>query len=198
MTATSRQTVTTVLNELEGKNILTYNRRRMLVRDLEKLAEDHQLWKSEIEQAHQTYMKELFVAAWRDGKITAGERKDLEAVRKLLSLPMHEYSELMEKAKKEAESSPDPASFMVSLEKIRGMSICFSGSPQCKIRGTVPSEMFAQSLAMEAGLKTQTSLSGELDFLVVPDREDSNIDLEQAQELGVRILAEWLSADTVI
>lgn len=40
MTATSRQTVTTVLNELEAKNILTYNRRRMLVRDLEKLAEE--------------------------------------------------------------------------------------------------------------------------------------------------------------
>lgn len=37
MTATSRQTVTTVLNELESKNILTYNRRRMLVRDIEKL-----------------------------------------------------------------------------------------------------------------------------------------------------------------
>ena len=40
MTATSRQTVTTVLNELEGKNILTYNRRRMLVRDIEKLGEE--------------------------------------------------------------------------------------------------------------------------------------------------------------
>lgn len=38
LTATSRQTVTTVLNELEGKNILTYNRRRMLVRDLDALS----------------------------------------------------------------------------------------------------------------------------------------------------------------
>ena len=37
LTATSRQTVTTVLNELENKNILTYNRRRMLVRDLTAL-----------------------------------------------------------------------------------------------------------------------------------------------------------------
>ena len=40
LTATSRQTVTTVLNELEGKNILTYNRRRLLVRDLEALASE--------------------------------------------------------------------------------------------------------------------------------------------------------------
>ncbi len=38
LTATSRQTVTTVLNELENKNILTYNRRRLLVRDLDALA----------------------------------------------------------------------------------------------------------------------------------------------------------------
>ena len=40
LTATSRQTVTTVLNELEGKNILTYNRRRLLIRDLEALSNE--------------------------------------------------------------------------------------------------------------------------------------------------------------
>lgn len=37
MTATSRQTVTTVLNELRDKNFLTFDRRRLLIRDLEKL-----------------------------------------------------------------------------------------------------------------------------------------------------------------
>jgi len=37
MTATSRQTVTTILNELRSKNILTFNRKRMLVRDMDKL-----------------------------------------------------------------------------------------------------------------------------------------------------------------
>lgn len=37
LTATSRQTVTTVLNELRNRNILTFNRRRLLVRDMELL-----------------------------------------------------------------------------------------------------------------------------------------------------------------
>ena len=37
LTATSRQTVTTVLNDLRNKNLLTFNRRRLLVRDMEKL-----------------------------------------------------------------------------------------------------------------------------------------------------------------
>ncbi len=37
LTATSRQTVTTVLNELEKSNLITYNRKRLLVRDLEAL-----------------------------------------------------------------------------------------------------------------------------------------------------------------
>ncbi len=37
LTATSRQTVNTVLNELRNKNILTFNRRRLLVRDMDKL-----------------------------------------------------------------------------------------------------------------------------------------------------------------
>ena len=40
MTATSRQTVTTVLNELRNKNILTFNRRRLLIRDMELLAKE--------------------------------------------------------------------------------------------------------------------------------------------------------------
>ena len=37
-TATSRQTVTTILNELRNANILTFNRRRLLIRDLNQLA----------------------------------------------------------------------------------------------------------------------------------------------------------------
>lgn len=37
LTATSRQTVTTTLNDLRFKKLLTFNRRRLLVRDLEKL-----------------------------------------------------------------------------------------------------------------------------------------------------------------
>lgn len=37
LTSTSRQTVTTILNELRNDNILTFNRRRLLIRDLEKL-----------------------------------------------------------------------------------------------------------------------------------------------------------------
>ena len=38
LTATSRQTVTTILNELRNENILTFDRRRLLIRDLDKLA----------------------------------------------------------------------------------------------------------------------------------------------------------------
>jgi CRP/FNR family transcriptional regulator, cyclic AMP receptor protein len=40
LTATSRQTVTTVLNDLRNKNILTFNRKRLLVRDMEKLGQE--------------------------------------------------------------------------------------------------------------------------------------------------------------
>jgi len=40
LTATSRQTVTTVLNELRTMDLLTFNRKRLLVRDLDKLKEE--------------------------------------------------------------------------------------------------------------------------------------------------------------
>ncbi len=37
LTGTSRQTVTTILNELKDKNIINFNRRQILIRDLELL-----------------------------------------------------------------------------------------------------------------------------------------------------------------
>lgn len=40
ITATSRQTVTTTLNELKNRDLITFNRKRLLVRDLEKLKEE--------------------------------------------------------------------------------------------------------------------------------------------------------------
>lgn len=40
LTATSRQTVTTVLNELRNKEILTFNRKRLLIRDMGALEKE--------------------------------------------------------------------------------------------------------------------------------------------------------------
>ena len=37
LTGTSRQTVTTILNELKGKNLINFDRKKILIRDLEKL-----------------------------------------------------------------------------------------------------------------------------------------------------------------
>ncbi|MEL6537326.1 MAG: Crp/Fnr family transcriptional regulator [Bacteroidota bacterium] len=37
LTGTSRQTVTTILNELKEKNLINFNRRQILIRDMEKL-----------------------------------------------------------------------------------------------------------------------------------------------------------------
>jgi len=43
LTATSRQTVTSVLNELKSANMLTFDRKRLLIRDREKLQEELQV-----------------------------------------------------------------------------------------------------------------------------------------------------------
>ncbi len=40
ITATSRQTVTTVLNELRTKNLITFDRKRLLIRDIEELKKE--------------------------------------------------------------------------------------------------------------------------------------------------------------
>ena len=38
LTGTSRQTVTTILNELKEKNLINFDRRRILIRDMNKLS----------------------------------------------------------------------------------------------------------------------------------------------------------------
>ncbi len=43
LTSTSRQTVTTLLNDLRARNILTFDRRRLLVRDLPELRQQAKL-----------------------------------------------------------------------------------------------------------------------------------------------------------
>lgn len=40
MTATSRQTVTTILNELRDKNLINFDRKRLLIRELDKLEQE--------------------------------------------------------------------------------------------------------------------------------------------------------------
>jgi len=40
LTATSRQTVTTILNELRGKNLITFDRKRLLIRDMKMLEKE--------------------------------------------------------------------------------------------------------------------------------------------------------------
>ncbi|MCP4521458.1 MAG: Crp/Fnr family transcriptional regulator [Cytophagales bacterium] len=40
LTATSRQTVTTVLNELRDKNLINFDRKRLLIRDLDQLKKE--------------------------------------------------------------------------------------------------------------------------------------------------------------
>jgi len=37
LTGTSRQTVTTILNELRDKNLINFDRRKILIRDMDKL-----------------------------------------------------------------------------------------------------------------------------------------------------------------
>ena len=157
---------------------------------MESMAKEHHLTPDQIHRAHRIYLKELFIAAWRDGKITAGEKKDLEEVRKLLALSLQDYANLMDEAKREFSTDKPPADFIASLEKMRGRSVCITGSPKCKVRGMVPSALFAQSLATEAGLVVKNSLTGDVDFLVVPDQEECASEIESAHEMGVRVLAE--------
>ncbi len=157
---------------------------------MKALVKEYNLGPEQVHRANKIYLKELFVAAWSDGKITSGEKQDLEEVRRLLGLSHQDYANLMVEAKQDAARKKEPPEFMSSKSKIQGKSVCFAGPPRCKVKGMIPSEMFAQSLASEAGLNVQPHLTRSLDFVVIPDREAQSDEVETAQEMGVRILAE--------
>ncbi|HEY4653495.1 MAG TPA: helix-turn-helix domain-containing protein, partial [Cyclobacteriaceae bacterium] len=40
LTGTSRQTVTTILNELKDRNLIYFDRRKILIRDLDRLGRE--------------------------------------------------------------------------------------------------------------------------------------------------------------
>ncbi len=104
---------------------------------------------------------------------------------------MSVFTQLIGIAQKEsATGKGTDRSHLKNLKKVQGMSVRFSGPPKCKIKGIVPSQRFAHSLARQQGLTVKTGVIGTLDFLVVPDWDSAEVNLDEAREKGVRLLSE--------
>jgi len=100
--------------------------------------------------AHHLYMRDLIQTALEDTVITESESKDLEEVRRLLSISDTEYK-IIFKDVKEAHARGEfrkPVNVLKSLD-VKGKSVCFSGELNCRIKEGIASRFLAEMIASE-------------------------------------------------
>ncbi len=141
--------------------------------------------------AHRLYMRDLIQTALEDAVVTESESKDLEEVRRLLSLSDAEYKTIF-KDMIEAHTRGEfrkPVNVLKSLD-VKGKSVCFTGELNCQIKDEVASRFLAEMIASEKGMVVKSDATKTLDFLVVGDPDSMSRKAKKARRYGVRIIAE--------
>jgi DNA polymerase-3 subunit epsilon len=147
-------------------------------------AEEWGLDRDDAERAHHRYLLALCEAALVDGRVSATEREDLETVRRLLGLG----EDALEEALAAAASGGGAAS--VPIERLVGMTVCFTGTLEGRLQGEPITREQAHELAEEAGLVVRDRVTKDLDILVVADPYTKSGKAQAARRYGIRIMTE--------
>ncbi len=151
---------------------------------------------------HWSYLEGMRRAAWADGRLTDGERRDLLRVGELLAV---------DPGVSEAAASPLPAfdpyaptSALPSPPAVPGplanLTVCFTGESVCSVRGRHLSRADQLRLAADAGANTVDTLTKKVDLLVLADPASQSGKARKAAQYGVRRVAEpvfWRMAGVV-
>jgi DNA polymerase-3 subunit epsilon len=149
------------------------------VAELSALAAELGLTQDGAVRAHREYMLHLAAAAWRDRKITDLEHADLLEVARLLSVPADDALAILSQAR---DASRQPGRlWQAGLEP--GASVVLTGDMT-----TGKDEL--KVLAMRAGLRVTSSVSGKTALLVAADPWSQSGKAKVARQLGVRIVTE--------
>lgn len=151
--------------------------RRITVDEAESLVEFAQelgLGREHVEALHTSYVARLCEVIRRDGVVTDLEHSDLEKVADLLNVA--DWRELLD-GNKAGDTS-------VGVGGLRsGMSVCLTGEM------SVPRTDLVQR-CKELELEVKTSVSKNLDVLVVADSDSMSTKARKARELGTRMVSE--------
>ena len=141
--------------------------------------------------AHHLYMRNLIQTALEDAVITESESKDLEEVRRLLSISDAEYKMTFEDMIKAHARGAfrKPVNVLKSLD-VKGKSVCFTGELNCRIKDEIASRFLAEMIATEKGMVIKSDVTKTLDFLVVGDPDSMSRKAKKSRRYGVRIIAE--------
>jgi len=145
--------------------------------ELEALAVDLGLTRSELSAAHSVYFNDLVTAALRDGQVTAAEREQLDGVAAALGFEKELKSRLTE--------AEDPH---VAILR-RGTRVCFTGSADVSFNGEPWSRTLAERVARSVGLVPVNSVSRKCGLVVAGDMTTMSTKARKAREYGVPVVS---------
>jgi DNA polymerase-3 subunit epsilon len=128
---------------------------------------------------HHTYLRELARAAWADNVLTDGERADMHTVAALLGLG----DEIVDQVLVEERHSAGGSVAVGGLTLRPGDRIVMTGAMQ-RQRAEI------KTLAVAAGLRATTGVSGQTAVLVAADPDSLSGKAKDARALGVPIVGE--------
>jgi len=165
--------------------------RRLTETEAAGLAETAAEWgldQDQVKAVHDHYFKTLLDAAMADNVVTDAERHDLQLVGALLGFDPRDVGHRIDSAKRTGRSRrPEPTGEPSSLD---GMSVCFTGALDARIRGERVTREMAHRLAEEAGLVVRKGVTKNLDILVVADPDTETSKAVKARANGTRVMAE--------
>jgi DNA polymerase-3 subunit epsilon len=136
-------------------------------------------------------LQALALAAVQDGIVTDAERRDLNDVAELLGYDAETLNGAIESARATHRGSPPSREReRSSRESFAGMTVCFTGESRCMLQGAPLSRVRAEELAREAGLVVKSSVTKNLQLLVVADPDSLSGKARKAHDYGIRVVAE--------
>lgn len=149
-----------------------------------ELAADYGIGRDQAIDLHKRYLTDLVRTALADGVITESEERDIDEVRKALSLSRDDYETcVMQKAEVTRQA-------VASADTLEGRTVCFTGELSACYQGEPITRAMAERLASEKGMIVRKSVTKDLDFLVVADPDSMSSKAKKGRAYGVRIIAE--------
>jgi len=157
------------------------------IEDLYEFALETGLTKSQAEEIHEQYFKDLCTVYWSDAVLSDWEKNDLNLVATLLNVEIERAHEIVERI---ISSAPDANEKKDSRTDLTGLTICITGQLNAKIDGVSVDRKTALNYAVQRGMIPKSSVSKKLDYLVTSDPNSMSGKAKKARELGVRIISE--------
>jgi len=148
------------------------------------------LTKTQILDAHKSYIHNLAVLALADGVIGDVERRDLHVVSRLLGQDDSDLDNVLQSAAAQLAAANTAAAQTRTANELSGKAVCFTGELLTTIRGQPITRDVAEALAEQAGLIVANNVTKKLDILVVADPNTQSGKAKKARDYGIRILSD--------